>query len=90
MKSIKLFEEFLNERKDPKGVEWPKELLSRNDDVLFKLERAMSDRAKYEILDAETKKTFEYGGIVFGRVSELEAYADDYVRPQGSGRSSRY
>jgi hypothetical protein len=90
MKPIKLYEEFINERKDKKGVEWPKEVLSRYEDITFKLDYAKSDRAKYEILDTETGKTWEQGGVVFGRVSELEAYADNYIKPSGGRQSSRF
>ena len=72
------------------GVEWPKEVLSRYGDITFKLDYAKSDRAKYEILDTETGKTWEQGGVLFGRVSELEAYADNYIKPSGGRQSSRF
>jgi len=90
MKHIKLLEQFINERKDRAGVEWPKEVLSRYGDITFKLEKEMSDRAKYEVLDTKTNKTWEHGGVVFGKVSELEEYADNYIKPSGGRQSSRF
>ena len=80
----------MNEIKDTKGVEWPKEILSRYGDITFKLDYAKSDRATYEILDTEIGKTWEQGGNTFGRVSDLEKYADNYIKPSGGRQSSRF
>jgi len=46
----------------------------------------MPDRAKYELIDAETGKTWETGGRVYGTVNQLKASAEDTIKPQGGRR----
>ena len=68
---------------------WPKEVPSRYGDIIFRLVKVMPDRAKYELIDAETGKTWETGGRVYGTVNQLKASAEDTIKPQG-GRQSSY
>ena len=71
-------------------VEWPQEVSSRYRDVIFKLVKVMPDRAKYELIDAETGKTWEVGGRVYGTVNQLKASAEDTIKPQGGRQSSQF
>jgi competence protein ComGC len=50
----------------------------------------MPDRAKYELIDAETGKTWETGGRVYGTVNQLKASAEDTIKPQGGRQSSQF
>ena len=70
-------------------VDWPQEVPSRHGDIIFKLVKVMPDRAKYELIDAETGKVFELGGRVFNNVDQLYKSAEDTIKPQG-GRQSTY
>jgi hypothetical protein len=68
--------------------EWPKEVLSRHGDIIFKLNKIMPDRAKYELIDKETNKTWELGGRVYNNVNQLKADAENTIMPQGGTRST--
>jgi hypothetical protein len=70
--------------------EWPEEVLSRHGDIIFKLVKVMSDRAKYALLDAKTGKEWEPGGRVFGSVESLISSAEDTIIPQGGRQSSQF
>lgn len=70
--------------------DWPEEVPSRHGDIIFKLIKVMPDRAKYELIDAETGKTWEIGGRVYGTVDQLRAAADDLIKPQGGRQSSQF
>jgi len=50
----------------------------------------MPDRAKYELIDAETGKTWELGGRVYNTVNQLKASAEDTIKPQGGRQSSQF
>ena len=50
----------------------------------------MPDRAKYELIDAETGKTWEIGGRVYGTVNQLKASAEDTIKPQRGRQSSQF
>ena len=69
-------------------VEWPQEVSSRYRDVIFKLVKVMPDRAKYELIDAETGKVFELGGRVFNTIDQLYKSAEDTIKPQGGTQST--
>jgi hypothetical protein len=69
---------------------WPKEVPSRHGDIIFRLVKVMPDRAKYELIDAETGKTWETGGRVYGTVNQLKASAEDTIKPQGGRQSSQF
>jgi len=69
---------------------WPKEVPSRYGDIIFRLVKVMPDRAKYELIDAETGKTWEVGGRVYGTVNQLKASAEDTIKPQGGRQSSHF
>ena len=69
---------------------WPKEVPSRYGDIIFRLVKVMPDRAKYELIDAETGRTWEIGGRVYGTVDQLKAAADDLIKPQGGRQSSHF
>ena len=69
-------------------VEWPDEVSSRYGEYIFKLDKVMSDRAKYKVIDVETGKE-EIGGRVYGTPDQLQNAADDLIKPQG-GRQSTY
>ena len=69
---------------------WPKEVPSRHGDIIFRLVKVMPDRAKYELIDAETGKTWEVGGRVYGTVNQLKASAEDTIKPQGGRQSSQF
>lgn len=69
-------------------VEWPQEVSSRYRDVIFKLVKVMPDRAKYELIDAETGKVFELGGRVFNTIDQLYKNAEDTIKPQGGTQST--
>ena len=69
--------------------EWPKELTSRySDEYRFELEKVMSDRAKYRVIDIESGEL--KGTPVFGKPESLMAYADDLIKPQGGTQSSHF
>ena len=69
-------------------VEWPQEVSSRYRDVIFRLVKVMPDRAKYELIDAETGKVFELGGRVFNTIDQLYKSAEDTIKPQGGTQST--
>ena len=69
-------------------VEWPQEVSSRYRDVIFKLVKVMPDRAKYELIDAETGKVFELGGRVFNTIDQLYKSTEDTIKPQGGTQST--
>ena len=67
--------------------EWPKELTSRySDEYRFELEKVMSDRAKYRVIDIESEEL--KGTPVFGKPESLMAFADDLIKPQGGTQST--
>ena len=69
--------------------EWPKELTSRySDEYRFELEKVMSDRAKYRVIDIESGEL--KGTPVFEKPESLMAYADDLIKPQGGTQSSHF
>jgi hypothetical protein len=68
--------------------EWPKEVLSRHGDIIFRLVKVMPDRAKYELIDKKTSKTWESGGRVYNNVNQLKADAENTIMPQGGTRST--
>ena len=70
-------------------VDWPQEVPSLHGDIIFKLVKVLPDRAKYELIDAETGKVFELGGRVFNTVDQLYKSAENTVKPLG-GRQSTY
>jgi hypothetical protein len=80
----------MNESLDESNEDWPEEVPSRYGEIIFKLIKVMSDRAKYELIDAETGKTWEIGGRVYGTVDQLRASADDLIKPQGGRQSSQF
>jgi hypothetical protein len=69
--------------------EWPQEIQSRYGDITFKLVKVMSDRAKYDLIDAETGKTWEVGGRIYNNPNQLYSDAENTIKPQ-SGRQSTY
>jgi hypothetical protein len=75
---------------DESNQDWPEEVPSRFGEIIFKLVKVMPDRAKYELIDAETGKTWEIGGRVYGTVDQLKAAADDLIKPQGGRQSSQF
>tara|TARA_Y100001978_G_scaffold67834_1_gene61002 strand:+ start:2924 stop:4312 length:1389 start_codon:yes stop_codon:yes gene_type:complete len=78
-----VIEESLNENMG----EWPKELTSRySDEYRFELEKVMSDRAKYRVIDIESGEL--KGTPVFGKPESLMAFADDLIKPQGGTQST--
>jgi hypothetical protein len=94
MEDIKIIKEFfskpLDEINGSSQTEWPKEVPSRYGDIIFRLVKVMPDRAKYELIDAETGKTWEVGGRVYGTVNQLKASAEDTIKPQGGRQSSQF
>jgi len=67
--------------------EWPKELKSRySDEYRFELEKVMSNRAKYRVIDIESGEL--KGTPVFGTPESLMAFADDLIKPQGGTQST--
>ena len=74
-------------RMDEDMGEWPKELSSRySDEYRFELEKVMSDRAKYRVIDIESGEL--KGTPVFGKPESLMAFADDLIKPQGGTQST--
>ena len=71
------------------GQEWPEEHPSRHRDMTFRLQKVMSDRAAYEILDAENDNKV-VGRMVFKSPGSLKAFASDYIKPQGGRQSSQF
>jgi hypothetical protein len=69
--------------------EWPQEIPSLYGDIIFKLVKVVSDRAKYDLIDAETGKTWEIGGRIYKNPSQLYDDAENTIKPQG-GRQSTY
>ena len=77
--------DYMNENME----EWPKELTSRySDEYRFELEKVMSDRAKYRVIDIESGEL--KGTPVFEKPESLMAYADDLIKPQGGTQSSHF
>lgn len=70
-------------------VDWPKVVNSRYSEYKFELEKIMPDRAKYKVIDVETGKE-EPGGRVYGTPSQLQAAADDLIKPSGGRQSSQF
>ena len=70
-------------------VDWPKVVSSRYGEYKFVLDKVMSDRAKYKVVDVETGKE-EPGGRVYGTPSQLQAAADDLIKPSGGRQSSQF
>ena len=70
--------------------EWPGEIPSRHGDIIFKLVKVMSDRAKYSLINAKTEKEWEPGGRVFKSVKTLKTSAEDTIMPQGGIQSSYF
>ena len=68
---------------------WPKEHPSRHGDMTFRLQKVMSDRAAYEILDAENDNRV-MGRMVFKSPDSLKAFALDYIKPQGGRQTSQF
>ena len=69
--------------------DWPEVVDSRYGDYKFELEKVMSDRAKYKVIDVETGKE-EIGGRVYNTPSQLQASADDLIKPAGGRQSSQF
>ncbi len=67
--------------------QWPKEVSSRYGEYKFVLDKVMSDRAKYKVIDVETGKE-EIGDRVYGTPSQLQSSADDLIKPQGATQST--
>ena len=83
----KEFERRMTMREEKK--QWPKELTSRyNNEYRFELEKVMSDRAKYRVIDIESGEL--KGTPVFEKPESLMAYADDLIKPQGGTQSSHF
>jgi len=90
MEDIKKIQEFFSKPLEENTTNWPKEVPSRYGDIIFRLVKVMPDRAKYELIDAETGKTWEVGGRVYGTVNQLKASAEDTIKPQGGRQSSQF
>ena len=90
MEDIKKIQEFFSKPLEENTTDWPKEVPSRHGDIIFRLVKVMPDRAKYELIDAETGKTWEVGGRVYGTVNQLKASAEDTIKPQGGRQSSQF
>ena len=90
MEDIKKIQEFFSKSLEENTTDWPKEVPSRYGDIIFRLVKVMPDRAKYELIDAETGKTWETGGRVYGTVNQLKASAEDTIKPQGGRQSSQF
>jgi len=90
MEDLKQIQEFFSKPLEENTTDWPKEVSSRYGDIIFRLVKVMSDRAKYELIDAETGKTWEEGGRVYGTVNQLKASAEDTIKPQGGRQSSQF
>ena len=72
------------------SMDFPKELLSRNRDIIFRLVKVGSDRAKYELINKETGEPHELGFRFFQSVGELERDADNIIIPSGGRQSSQF
>ena len=90
MNDLKQIQDFFSKPLKENTTNWPKEVPSRHGDIIFRLVKVMPDRAKYELIDAETGKTWETGGRVYGTVNQLKASAEDTIKPQGGRQSSQF
>ena len=90
MEDLKKIQEFFSKPLKENTTSWPKEVPSRHGDIIFRLVKVMPDRAKYELIDAETGKTWEIGGRVYGTVNQLKASAEDTIKPQRGRQSSQF
>jgi hypothetical protein len=90
MNDLKQIQDFFSKPLKENTTDWPKEVPSRHGDIIFRLVKVMPDRAKYELIDAETGKTWEVGGRVYGTVNQLKASAEDTIKPQGGRQSSQF
>ncbi len=71
-------------------IGWPEELPSRHGDIIFKLIKVMSEKAKYNLIDAETGEEYELGGRIFENISQLKASANDFTKPIGGKQSTQF
>jgi len=78
----------LSEKED--SMDFPKELLSRHRDIIFRLVKVGSDRAKYELINKETGEPHELGFRFFQSVGELERDADNIIIPSGALKSTQF
>lgn len=78
----------ISEKND--SMDFPKELLSRNRDIIFRLVKVGSDRAKYELINKETGEPHELGFRFFQSVGELERDANNIIIPSGGTQSSQF
>tara|TARA_R110000868_G_scaffold31977_2_gene116776 strand:- start:607 stop:3036 length:2430 start_codon:yes stop_codon:yes gene_type:complete len=69
---------------------WPKEVMSRHRDIIYKLVKVGKDRAKYELINKETGKTHEPGFRIFQSIEALEKDANNTIIPQGGRQSSQF
>ena len=69
---------------------WPKEVMSRHRDIIYKLVKVEKDRAKYELINKETGKTHEPGFRIFQSIEALEKDANNTIIPQGGRQSSQF
>ena len=69
------------------GQDWPEEHPSRHGDMTFRLQKVMPDGAAYEILDVENDNRV-MGRMVFKSPNSLQAFALDYIKPQGGRQST--
>jgi hypothetical protein len=73
-----------------KKKKWPEQVFSYYpDEYKFVLEKVMSDRARYQVIDLATGKK-ELGGRVYGKPSDLIRSANDLIKPQGGTQSSNF
>lgn len=73
-----------------KKEKWPEQVFSYYpDEYKFVLEKVMSDRARYQVIDLATGKK-ELGGRVYGKPSDLIRSANDLIKPQGGTQSSNF
>jgi len=69
-------------------VEWPEKVMSRHNDIIFKLVKKSPDRATYELIDAKTNKIWEPGGRTYNNVDKLLQDAENTIMPQGGTKST--
>jgi len=72
------------------ATNWPREVEAYDKDVIFRREKIMGNKAKYQIINKKTNKVIEPKGRIYTTLNGLSYDAGDYILPKGGTQSSRF
>jgi len=78
------------EKEVNEATNWPREVEAYDMDVIFKRDKIIGDKAKYQIVYKKTGKIIEPGGRVYNSLNGLSYDAGDYILPKGGTQSSHF